>query len=192
MSKDYQLERMTNEGLARIFPKMKQDFGHGELKPEASLRKQMASGLEDAWFLLADGQEAGYAFVITHPSIPIALLDYIATYHRSQGNGSAFLALLKEKYPQGLMAEVEAEVPGDDEEENELRRRRFAFYQRSEFRPYPFDNKIFGVNYLVHAWQPETAAYHMHPAEALSKFYEIQMPKATCRMFVHITVPDEA
>ncbi len=190
MGKDYQLEPMTSEGLARIYPTMKKDFGFGELKPESNLRKQMEAGIEDGWFLQADGQEAGYALVITHESIPIALLDYIATYQRGQGDGSAFLALLQQKYPQGLIAEVEAEVPGDSEDENELRRRRMGFYQRAGFHPYPFEAKVFGVHYVVHMWIPgNTLLDTAEAAEEYAAFYRLQVPKAIANRFVHIKLP---
>ncbi len=188
---------MTLTALDRVYPKMKRDFPSAELKPRQALRSQLKSGLSTGWLLQADGQEAGYAFVLADPSIPVVLLDYLAVDRRGQGDGSAFLALLQQEYPQGMIVEAEDEVPGDSDEENEVRRRRMSFYRRAGFCPCHFDAKIFGVHYVVHLWLPESARKGLASsdinslaANALKAFYDIQGSKIIARRFVHIDTPD--
>ena len=106
--------------------------------------------------MVPDGRRkaAGCAFMLRHPAAPYVLLDYLAMEERGHGAGSACLALLKNEYPQGIVAEVEAVDPGLDAETAALRRRRIGFYQRAGFISCPFPNRIFNVHYLVHLWHP--------------------------------------
>ncbi len=188
---------MTLEAFDRVYPKMKRDFPRAELKPRQSIRSQMKSGISTGWLLLVDGQVGGYAIVLADPSISVVLLDYLAVDRRGQGDGSAFLALLQQEYPQGVIVEAEDEVPGDSDEENEVRRRRMSFYQRAGFRPCSFDAKIFGVHYVVHLWLPEsefaklkTSDANALAAGALEAFYRLQAPNALFRRFVHVNPSD--
>ena len=151
---EYHLQYMPPEELERVYPKMEQDFPPNELKRQPHLRALMESGMSVGWYLMADGKAAGYAFMLRHPAAPYVLLDYLAMEERGHGAGSACLALLKNEYPQGIIAEVEAVDPGLDAETAALRRRRIGFYQRAGFIPCPFPNRIFDVHYLVHLWHP--------------------------------------
>ena len=144
------------------------------------------------WYLMADGKAAGYAFMLRHPAAPYVLLDYLAMEERGHGAGSACLALLKNEYPQGIVAEVEAIDPGLDAETAALRRRRIGFYQRAGFIPCPFPNRIFNVHYLVHLWHPAAPEYPAPSvAAALDTLYALQYPDAEYRNNVFIDVPEE-
>ena len=189
---EYHLQYMPPEELERVYPKMEQDFPANELKRQPHLRALMESGMSVGWYLMADGKAAGYAFMLRHPAVPYVLLDYLAMEERGHGAGSACLALLKNEYPQGIIAEVEAVDPGLDAETAALRRRRIGFYQRAGFIPCPFPNRIFDVHYLVHLWHP-TAPEHPAPsvAAALDTLYALQYPDAEYRNNVFIDVPEE-
>ncbi len=190
---EYLLEHMSVEAFDHVYTIMKQDFIGAELKPKNHLRTQLKEGKETGWLLLADGEEAGYALVIDNPSIPFVLLDYLATYVHGRGDGTAFLKLLQEKYPQGIIVEAEAEVPNDSEEENETRRRRMSFYQHAGFIPCSFSSKIFGISYTIHVWTPKPDPHiQTKAAQALNAVYSTLGPKFLSRRFVHIDIPEES
>ncbi len=188
---EYHLEYMPPEELDLIYPAMERDFPADERKKRDHIRALMESGLEVGWHLMADGARAGYAFVLRHPAVPFVLLDYLAMEHRGGGAGTACLALLKNEYPQGLLAEVEAEEADQPAEVNHLRRRRIAFYQRAGFVPCPFENTIFRVHYLVHLWTPGPVEHReRQAAQALDALYALQLPEEIYRRRVFITPPE--
>ncbi len=188
---EYHLEYMPPEDLERVYPLLERDFPADERKKQDHLRALMESGLEVGWHLMADGARAGYAFVLQHPAVPFVLLDYLAMERRGGGAGTACLALLKNQYPQGLLAEVEAEDPAETQAVNALRRRRIGFYQRSGFVPCPFDNDIFRVHYLVHLWTPGPVERPARQAaQTLDALYALQLPEEVYRRRVFITPPE--
>lgn len=189
---EYHLKYMAPEDLERVYPLLERDFNDDERKRKPQLRALMESGMETGWFLMADGREAGYALVVRHPAVPFVLLDYLATEHRGRGDGRACLVLLQNEYPQGILAEVENEEPGLPGEENALRRRRLGFYRRAGFAPCPFENRIYGVRYLVHLWCPSPLERPCREAAvALDALYALQLPEKVYRSRVFIQPPEE-
>ena len=187
----YQLKRALPEDYLRLYPLLTAVFPRGELKREPHIIAQLERGLEEAWFLTDGERELGYALIVRDDSVPYVLLDYLAMYEHNGGCGSACLELLKQKYPQGILAEVEADLPDLPEEERILRRRRFGFYRRAGFVPFAFENSIFTVEYLVHLWQGEGEyADARSCAQALSDIYRLQLPQEIYDARVFITVPE--
>lgn len=83
-------------------------------------------------------QMLGYATIWKSPSIELMLLDYlgVSSMLRNNGLGSHILNCLKEYYHgRRIIAESELPIPGDDPQENSIRERRIAFYQRNGFVP---------------------------------------------------------
>lgn len=174
----FSLKPVDRAGLRNLYPAMRRDFPKAELKPLSKLERQLRQGRCQVWLVLEDETPRGYASVLLTPGCPYVLLDYLAMFpgQRGGGYGSRALALLKEQYPAGILAEAEAELPGDGEE-SQTRRRRIAFYQKNGFVPCPFENSIFGVEYLVHLWTPQPVE---HPgreaAQAMIVHYRGQLP----------------
>ena len=78
----------------------------------------------------------GYAALWKHTDIPLVLLDYlgVTSAKRNSGLGGEILRRLTAlKFP--LVTESELPVEGDSAEENHLRLRRIAFYERNGFSP---------------------------------------------------------
>ncbi|MCD8341288.1 MAG: GNAT family N-acetyltransferase [Clostridiales bacterium] len=192
MTESMNLTPMTLADLPRVYRLMERDFPPAELKQLAHLQRLFREGLSEGWLLLRGGREVGYAILLRPGEAPYTLLDYLAMEERGAGCGTACLALLKERYPGGLLAEVEAPEAGLPPEVARLRRRRIAFYQRSGFRPCPFPNDIFGVRYLVHLWtpQPEEPDEACQAALALEECYRRQLPPERFRANVFITPPE--
>ena len=103
------------------------------------------------------------------------------------GDGTALLALLKNEYLQGILAEVDDPEEAAEEPERALRRRRLGFYRRAGFAPCPFENEIYTVRYLVHLWSPMPLE---HPAQAAARaldiLYALQLPEEEYRANVFI------
>lgn len=184
---NYSLQPLAPARLGEIYPRMERDFPRVELKREHHLFRLLDSGLEQAWLLLADGEYAGYAFVQQSSDLPYVLLDYLAMEQKGTGAGSACLELLKQQYPQGILAEVEDVLPDLPEETNALRRRRWQFYRRAGFVSVPFDNEIFTVRYLVHLWTAQPVC-NPPAAATLDAYYALQLPEEVYQKNVHIAV----
>ncbi|MCC8181843.1 MAG: hypothetical protein LIO45_02520 [Clostridiales bacterium] len=151
---DGQLEPLAPEELADCFPFLAETFPENELKPLARLLELYRQGGYDMWKLTCGGTVHGYALLLRRDDCRYVLLDYLAMRDKGNGWGTACLELLKARYPQGILVEAEAPLPGLPEGELSLRQRRLRFYRRSGFVPCPFDNCVFGVVYLIHLWAP--------------------------------------
>lgn len=107
-----------------------------ERKPLADILSLIDSGRYELWGLFLDGTLSGYAALWKAPGVPLVLLDYlgVTAARRNLGLGSRILQLLG-KQSRPLVTEAELPVPGDDARENDVRRRRIAFYVRNGFSP---------------------------------------------------------
>lgn len=111
-------------------------FAENERKPLADIENLIADGRYELLGLFEGGIAAGYAALWKKAGVPLVLLDYlgVAAPRRNRGLGTAMLALVRQRCPL-LVAEAELPRPQDSPEENALRRRRIAFYERSGFVP---------------------------------------------------------
>ena len=119
-------------------------FPHYERKPFAVIRRMRRAGKTDVWVLRQNGHFAGLAITINGDNL--ILIDYLAVSEkaRGQGVGSAALHALADSYPGcGLFVEIESPFePGDDQP---VRQRRRAFYERCGFAPARTMVSLFGV-----------------------------------------------
>ena len=139
---------MTKEELTDLYEKeMVNDFPRSELKPLKGMLNLMDRDAYDPILVIDEGKPVGYAMLWLPSDKSGALLDYFGVLRgmRNSGIGSRILDLLAERYGQ-LFGEAEApssEIP----EENDLRRRRIAFYQRNGFRVLDYECALFGVHF---------------------------------------------
>lgn len=143
-----ELKRLNKEELCRLYrEEMVFDFPKSELKPVRSMLRLMDMGCYEPLLVLQDGEAVGYAMVWLPDSREGALLEYFGVLRgkRNAGLGSRILSVLAEKYGQ-IFGEAEAPV-SDDPEENDLRRRRIAFYLRNGLRKLDYDCALFGVHF---------------------------------------------
>ena len=133
------------------------DFPKAELKPLRAMHRLMDRGQYDPLLITDDGEEPlGYAMLWLPQSRQGALLEYLGVLRgkRNGGLGTHILPLLAQRYGQ-LFGEAEA-PDADDEAENDLRRRRVAFYERNGFRVLDYDTALFGVHFKSLYLGPET------------------------------------
>lgn len=112
-------------------------FAANERKPLQEIQNMIANGQYELWGLYDEGARLlGYAAIWKREGIPLVLLDYLGVdvRYRNCGLGSE---ILEELRAQGRLTVTESElpVPGANEADNELRRRRLAFYGRNGFTP---------------------------------------------------------
>ncbi len=136
-----QLERLYQEEMVYDFPK-------AELKPLGAMLRLLEMGQYEPLLVVEeDGEAVGYAMMWLPKARSGALLEYLGVLRgkRCGGVGTRILPLLMQRYGQLF---GEAEYPdSDDEGENDLRRRRIAFYERNGFRVLDYQCALFGVHF---------------------------------------------
>lgn len=140
------IEILGKEALSSLYnAELVYDFPKSELKPLRAMLGLMDMGKYEPLLVTEGGQPMGYAMMWLPDDRRGALLEYFGVLRgkRDRGYGSRILELLAERYG-SLIAEAEAPT-SDDPEENELRRRRLAFYQRNGFRVLDYECALFGV-----------------------------------------------
>ena len=152
-----ELKRLNKEELARLYADhLTEDFPKSELKPLRGMLALMDLGRYDPLLVVEDGAAVGYAMVWLPTGQTGGLLEYFGVFPalRSGGLGSRILTLLAERYGQIF---GEAEKPNaPDAAENDLRRRRIAFYERNGFRVLDYECALFGVHFNCLYRGPQT------------------------------------
>ena len=105
-----------------------------ECKPLEEIFRLVREDRYEIWGAFDGAVLLGYACLWKAPQIQLVLLDYLGVTgtRRSGGLGSRILTLLRQ---QGRALVTESELPVEDDSamENEIRRRRIAFYARNGF-----------------------------------------------------------
>lgn len=113
------------------------------------------------------------------------LMDYLMTMprQRSQGLGSLFLQKLQDGplAQRAIVGEVEAPDGGEEEE---LRRRRLAFYQRNRFRQTGVRSWLYGVDYRIIAWNLPSGDEDL--AADLTELYASLLGAERCTQWVRV------
>lgn len=156
-----ELRLLSKEELTALYQnEMVVDFPHAELKPLRAMLRLMDMNRYDPLYVVDGGKPVGYALAWLPENREGALLEYFGVLRglRNGGLGTAILELLVERYGQ-IFGEAEIPAPGDPAvppEENELRRRRIAFYERNGFRVLDYECALFGVHFNCLYRGPET------------------------------------
>ena len=166
---------LKRAGLRTLYKKeLKKDFPPTELKPLRAMMKLYAARNYEPLIFYDEEGLAGYALLWTTGDV--ALLDYfgVPEARRNQGLGSRILKDLR-KHLHGRVMLLEAEAP-DGGEEDGLRQRRIAFYERCGCQLLPYDCGLFGVHYRCMAlnWNGKNPQKLM---EKHHRLYERDIPK---------------
>ena len=143
-----EIKRLNKNELTALYnDELVFDFPKTELKPLQGMLNLMDRNAYDPLLVIEEGRAVGYAMVWLPSDRKGALLDYFGVLRglRNGGVGSRILDLLAERYGQ-IFGEAEAPA-SDDPAENDLRRRRIAFYERNGFRVLDYDCALFGVHF---------------------------------------------
>jgi len=153
-----ELRLLDREELTALYQnEMTADFPHSELKPLHAMLRLMDLGRYEPLAVTDGGETVGYAMVWLPEDRKGALLEYFGVLRgrRNGGLGTKILALLLERYGQ-IFGEAEAPGPEASPDENDLRRRRIAFYERNGFRVLDYECALFGVRFHCLYRGPET------------------------------------
>lgn len=143
-----ELKKLNRDELTALYnSEMVFDFPKTELKPLQGMLNLMDRNAYDPLLVTEEGRAVGYAMVWLPSDRAGALLDYFGVLRglRNGGVGSRILDLLAERYGQ-IFGEAEAPT-SEDPAENDLRRRRIAFYERNGFRVLDYECALFGVHF---------------------------------------------
>ncbi len=115
------------------------------------------------------------------------LMDYLMTMpaQRSRGLGSCFLQkLLDGPFAQrSIVGEVETPDGGA---EDELRRRRLAFYERNRFCQTGVRSWLYGVDYRIIAWNLPAGTDDAALAAKLTQLYTVLIGEERCAQWVRV------
>ena len=124
-----------------------------ECKPLEDIFRLINEGRYEIWGLLEGTSLLGYACLWKSPDLSLVLLDYlgVTAARRNAGLGGEILRRLQAQ-GRPLVTESELPVAGDSEEENNIRTRRIAFYERNGFTAaYPMATCGMAWQAMVHA-----------------------------------------
>lgn len=187
---------LTREELKSVYEtEMVHAFPPAELKPLSAMEKLLDRGRYRPLGLFEeDGTLVSYLLLWTDESGQYALGDYLGTVtgRRNGGLGAKFLHMVFGSFPEFKCILGEAEAPGPEasEEENALRRRRLAFYERNGMRYLNYDCALFGVHYrcLVYGDVSDEEVLEAH-----RRIYAEQFPPERLKQYIQIPLhPGEA
>ena len=186
-----ELRLLTDRQLRQVYRTfVRADFPPSERRSLASIESLRRTGRYDTWGVFAGEKLLAYAFLWRTAEGHCALLDYLAVCPdgRGRGLGTQALELLKEQYGPScaLLGEAEAPEPGLPPEEDRLRRRRIAFYQRAGFRLLDYQSDIFEVRYAMLAWPGALPLSGAELQKAHRGLYQSHMPPLLFRRMIHI------
>lgn len=126
----------ARETEAWYFGAFAEAFAENERKPLADIFALIDEGRYELWGLFEGETMLGYAAVWKRKGLALRLLDYLGVVagRRNGGLGADMLARIS-SWGLPLVTESELPVEGDREEENAIRLRRIAFYERNGFSP---------------------------------------------------------
>ena len=152
-----ELKLLTKAELTALYGEhLTSDFPKSELKPLKGMLNLMDRGVYDPLLVTDNGEPVGYAMVWLPADRTGALLEYFGVLRglRNGGIGSRILDLLTQRYGQ-IFGEAEAPT-SENPAENDLRRRRIAFYERNGFRVLDYECALFGVHFNCLYRGPQT------------------------------------
>lgn len=143
-----ELKLLNKDELVQLYnSEMVFDFPKSELKPVRAMLRLMDEGKYEPLLVTENGEAVGYAMIWLPVSRQGALLEYFGVLRgkRNGGLGTRILHILADRYGQ-IFGEAEAPT-SDDPAENDLRRRRIAFYRRNGLRVLDYECALFGVHF---------------------------------------------
>ena len=125
-----------------LYESYQKDFPLSERDSIHALKKGMKNGNVEMIELIDQGQIVSYAIFYRAKEAQYILLAYLATMeqYRGSGYGTKFIEMLKIEYQsyKGILIEIEKRGMGKNEKDNEIRQKRYRFYERLGFQDMPF------------------------------------------------------
>lgn len=184
------LRKADAREIQTIYEWMTRQFHAGELKP-LKLLQDLYTQQRYAAYVLCDGDEMlAYAMFGLSPDAQTWLLDYYAVLpqYQDRGLGGAFLKLLREELQQmNVLLEVEIPEFAPDAEEEEVCRRRIAFYDRNGCAHTSVSLNLYGYEYAILRLSP--GGSDASARAALEEIYHMFFPVDAYREHVRFHQP---
>ena len=152
---------------------MTEDFPADELKPLSSIERMLTAGVYSC-YALYDGEELlAYAYLVEYKGY--VLVDYFAVSkkRRGEGIGTRVISLLKELLAgKTILIECEDVAFSNDGAEENIRKRRIAFYEKAGFTLSGVKTKLFDVRYVILSY-PEVD----NVDKAVGRVYSVMLSK---------------
>lgn len=147
------IEKLTeSKQLDEIKKSYKKDFPVFERMPFFHLKRLFEQNRIEVLFFKEEAKIYGY-MVTARGKNNYILIEFFAILeeYRNKGYGSTCLKLCKEYYQdaKAIILEAEKRGLGKNEEENRIREKRIAFYEKNGYQPTKIYAKIFGVIYEI-------------------------------------------
>lgn len=152
---------------------MTEDFPADELKPLSSIERMLTAGVYSCYALYDGAELLAYAYLVEYKGY--VLVDYFAVSkkRRGEGVGTRVISLLKEHLAgKTILIECEDTDFAKDGVEENIRKRRIAFYEKSGFTLSKAKTKLFDVRYVILSY-PEID----NVGEAIGTVYSVMLTK---------------
>lgn len=143
------MRRLNETEITQVYEThMREAFPADELKPLDNILRMLHEGDYEVWAQENQKGIEAYAYVFTGAE-PV-LIDYLAVRQglRGQGIGSGFLRQVLDHYA-SVMLEVERPELAQNAQDQFIRSRRIAFYERAGFTMTDLRATVFGVPYAI-------------------------------------------
>ena len=158
-----------------IYPEYEKMFPEIERKSYERIVKLFNNNILEVIEIRNEEEFIGFMIINTLKNNPYAQLDYFAILpeYQRRGYGKHSLILLKELYKdyEGIFIEIEKLGLGEDDEENEIRRKRASFYESIGCVKMGFELELFQV--LYSAYILPCSKEKFLDEEVIKKIYEI-------------------
>lgn len=172
---------------------MQEAFPQSELRPYRNIEKLCKEGNYVCYGLYENSTLTAYAYFSRTKNRRYVLLDYYAVLSgmRGTGIGSRFFALLREKLEalDGILLEVESVESTKDAAEQEIRRRRIAFYMRNGCEMTDVKCLLYGVDFNIMAMPiaapvPDAAGVLFELESIYHVMFDEALYKRVCHPFI--------
>lgn len=184
------IKLLTLEEIKQVYQAhMKRDFPPTELRTLKSIQSLHRQGLYECFgYFDEDLDLVAYAFCAKSIKHSLILLDYYAVIStkRQNGIGSQFLQALKPYLKaDGILIEVETPEVTVSKEENQIRSRRIAFYERNGAHLTAVGGSIFGVHFTVMYLPLQQQLPDKELLSNIQQLYRQMVPASLFKLFVH-------
>ncbi len=163
--------------------RLTRDFPRSEIKPFFAIRAMVRRGCYLCLTVKDGGETVAYLFCLIDRANRVLFVDYFAvdSARRGGGVGSEALRLVGEAFPDmDILLEVEDPARAANPQEELLRRRRIAFYERAAFAMTALRVKLFGVDFRIMARSGLAPGDPLHRAH-LDAVYDAMFPTRLTR-----------
>lgn len=168
------------------------DFHESEVKPFSMIEKLIQRNEYKCYGFLEGNSLVGYAYLTKAKDSSSLVIDYLAVCsgNRSNGLGSKFIDILKEKFKENyssILAEVEDPEASTSREDKENRDRRISFYIRNGFSVSGVKTKVLVDDYRIIKLSLQREMTDSEVTEEIRKVYKTIFSEEFYKKHIHVS-----